>query len=143
MAFAKCTGARNSFVFMLALTNAPILLGRRPCDKPLQAKASTRPIYAPPTVLRTNASQTRVVSFLFQVISTYTASTTINDCIVCTPYAPVILVDRTPKINNACVCSPTRRWVLSDPIRPPSSIPEPNDDQSLGTDARIYSHLLD
>ena len=24
-----------------------------------------------------------------------------------------------------------------------SSIPEPNDDQSLGTDARIYSQLLD
>lgn len=124
VAFAKCAGARKPSVLKLALTNvtnAPILLGTKTMRQaPAGEKASTRSIYAPPKVLGTNPSQTQVVSFsssgLFQFTPPPHQSMTALHALRM-EYAPVILFDRTSKINDACTCSATR-WILSDPIRP-------------------------
>lgn len=109
--------------------------GRRPCDKPLQAKskhpfylrASQGPRYKP-------ISDLSRLFFLFRFIPTYTASTPLHDCVVCTPYGV-----RTCHIVWQDVEDQRRLHMQRntlDSFRPNQApvalIAEPNDDQSLG-----------
>lgn len=125
MAFAKCAGTRKPSVLKLALTNvtnASILLGtetmrQAPADKKQAPVLFTR---LPRSSVQTNPSQTQVVSFsssgLYQ-LTPHPHQSMAALYALRTEYAPVILFDRTSKINNAYTCSATR-WILSDPIRP-------------------------
>ncbi|KAJ6185783.1 hypothetical protein N7519_007084 [Penicillium mononematosum] len=121
MAFAQCIGAKEtvgSHVDSHVGSNKSILLGTKTMrPAPAGENASTHPIYARPKVLHNLSLE----SYLFlRFISKYTASIPIYGCVECTPYASVILFEGMPKINNACACNATRRWILSEPMRPRS-----------------------